>query len=36
MSFVAATALTGHGNRVKPLGERDEPYGAYASGDVNG
>ena len=36
MPFVAGTALTGPGNRVKGLGERGEPYGARASGDVNG
>jgi len=27
----AATPLTDHGNRVKPLANGDEPYGAKAS-----
>jgi len=31
MTAVAATALTGHGNRVKPFADGDEPYGADAS-----
>ncbi len=31
MRSVAATALTVPGNRVKPLANGDEPYGAGAS-----
>ncbi len=31
MRFVAATALTGHGNKVKPLTRGHGPYGAGAS-----
>jgi len=31
MSSVAATALTAHGNKVKPLANGDEPYGAQTS-----
>jgi hypothetical protein len=31
MPPVAATALTGHRNRVKPLANGDEPYGADAT-----
>jgi hypothetical protein len=31
MPETAATPLTGHGNRVKPLANGDEPYGANAS-----
>jgi hypothetical protein len=30
MSSVAATALTAHGNKVKPVANGDEPYGAKA------
>lgn len=31
MRMVSASALTGHGNTVKPSSDRDEPYGAGAS-----
>ena len=31
MRSVAATALTAFGNRVKPMADGDEPYGADAS-----
>ena len=31
MPGLAATALTGRGNRVKPGSNGDEPYGALAS-----
>lgn len=37
MQRVAATALTGHGNKVKPLAVGDKPYGGgRLAGDVNG
>ena len=31
MHMVAASALTGFGNKVKPSSDGDEPYGADAS-----
>jgi len=31
MQMASASALTGPGNKVKPLSDRDEPYGAGAS-----